>query len=104
MFIEPHIEATKKGWIEVICGSMFSGKTEELLRRIRRATIANKSVKIFKPAVDNRYHATKITSHDKNAIQAATTRHSSEILPLAGETEVIAIDEAQFFDEQLPEV
>lgn len=104
MFIEPHIEATKKGWIEVICGSMFSGKTEELIRRIRRATIANKSVKIFKPNIDNRYHATKITSHDKNAIQAITTQHSSEIIPLAGDTEVIAIDEAQFFDENLPAV
>lgn len=104
MFIEPHIEATKKGWIEVICGSMFSGKTEELIRRIRRATIANKSVKIFKPNIDNRYHATQITSHDKNAIQAITTQHSSEIIPLAGDTEVIAIDEAQFFDENLPAV
>ena len=71
------------GWIEVICGSMFSGKTEELLRRNRRATIANKSVKIFKPTVDNRYHATKITSHDKNAIQAVTTSHSSEIIAKA---------------------
>lgn len=104
MFIEPHIEATKKGWIEVICGSMFSGKTEELLRRIRRATIANKSVKIFKPAIDKRYHETKVTSHDKNAITAITTHHSSEILSLAGNTEVIAIDEAQFFDAQLPDV
>lgn len=104
MFIEPHIEATKKGWIEVICGSMFSGKTEELIRRIRRAVIANKSVMIFKPNIDNRYHPTNITSHDKNAIRAITTQHSSEIIPLAGDTEVIAIDEAQFFDENLPEV
>lgn len=104
MFIEPHIEATKKGWIEVICGSMFSGKTEELLRRIRRATIANKSVKIFKPTIDKRYHETKVTSHDKNALTAITTNHSSEIISLAGDTEVVAIDEAQFFDEQLPDV
>lgn len=103
MFIEPHIEATKKGWVEVICGSMFSGKTEELLRRIRRATIANKSVKIFKPAVDTRYHETNITSHDKNAFNAITVSKSSEIIHLAGDAEVIAIDEAQFFDEQLPQ-
>lgn len=104
MFIEPHIEATKKGWIEVICGSMFSGKTEELLRRIRRATIANKSVKIFKPTLDKRYHTTKVTSHDKNAITAITISHSPEIISLAENTEVVAIDEAQFFDAQLPGV
>jgi len=104
MFIEPHISSAKKGWIEVICGSMFSGKTEELLRRIRRATIASKSVKIFKPEMDNRYHESNITSHDKNALQAIVVRHSSEILKLAGDTGVIAVDEAQFFDEQLPEV
>jgi len=104
MFIEPHIEAAKKGWVEVICGSMFSGKTEELLRRIRRATIANKSVKIFKPDIDKRYHEVQITSHDQNAIKAITIGKSSEILPLAGDAEVIAIDEAQFFDEQLTDV
>jgi len=104
MFIEPHIEASKKGWVEVICGSMFSGKTEELLRRVRRATIANKSVMIFKPAVDTRYHHTQITSHDQNALTAVTARHSSEILPVAGNVAVIAIDEAQFFDEHLPQV
>ncbi len=101
MFIEPHIEAAKKGWVEVICGSMFSGKTEELLRRIRRATIANKSVRIFKPDVDKRYSEVQITSHDQNAIQAITVRSAPDILPLAGDAEVIAIDEAQFFDEQL---
>ena len=100
------IQSTPKdtGWIEVICGPMFSGKTEELLRRIRRATIANKSVKIFKPEIDKRYHNTNITSHDHNAFNAITTHHSSEIEQLAGDAEVIAVDEAQFFDEQLPDV
>ncbi len=104
MFIEPHIEASKKGWVEVICGSMFSGKTEELLRRVRRATIANKSVKIFKPAVDNRYHATDVTSHDKNSVSSITVQHSSDILKLAGDAEVVGVDEAQFFDEGVIEV
>jgi thymidine kinase len=104
MFIEPHIEAAKKGWVEVICGSMFSGKTEELLRRIRRATIANKSVKIFKPDIDNRYHEVRITSHDQNETQAITVRQASEILQHAGDSEVIAIDEAQFFDDRLTDV
>ena len=104
MFIEPHIGPAKRGWVEVVCGSMFSGKTEELLRRIRRATIANKTVKIFKPAVDTRYHDTDIISHDKNAYNAITIRHSSEILEHAGGAEVIAVDEAQFFDDALPEI
>lgn len=88
----------------MICGSMFSGKTEELLRRIRRAAIASKTVRIFKPAVDTRYGEGHITSHDRNAFNAISIRHSSEIRGLAGDAEVIAIDEAQFFDEGLPEV
>ncbi|GIV35120.1 MAG: thymidine kinase [Chitinophagales bacterium] len=104
MFIEPHIGAQKRGWIEIICGSMFSGKTEELLRRLRRAMIANKTVKIFKPAVDTRYHETNITSHDRNALRAIAVNHSSQIAEQTEGAEVIAIDEAQFFDDALPDV
>ena len=104
MFIEPHLTSEKRGWIEVICGSMFSGKTEELIRRLKRAKIANLKVEIFKPAIDTRYHEQKIVSHDENAIQSTSVETSIAILLLAGEAGVIGIDEAQFFDDQLPEV
>ena len=104
MFIEPHLTNEKRGWIEVICGSMFSGKTEELIRRLKRAKIANLKVEIFKPAVDTRYHEQKIVSHDENAIQSTPVETSTSILLMAGEVNVIGIDEAQFFDDQLPEV
>ena len=83
---------------------MFSGKTEELIRRLRRARIANLKVEIFKPSVDKRYHEQKIVSHDENAIQSTPIDNSQTILLLAGEVDVIGIDEAQFFDDQLPEV
>jgi thymidine kinase len=104
MFIEPHLKGEKRGWIEVICGSMFSGKTEELIRRLKRAKIANLTVEIFKPAMDTRYHEQKIVSHDENAIQSTPIEASTSILLMAGEVDVIGIDEAQFFDDQLPEV
>jgi thymidine kinase len=104
MFIEPHLTSEKRGWIEVICGSMFSGKTEELIRRLKRAKIANLKVEIFKPAVDTRYHEQKIVSHDENAIQSTPVETSTSILLMAAEVDVIGIDEAQFFDDQLPEV
>jgi len=104
MFIEPHLTSEKRGWIEVICGSMFSGKTEELIRRLKRAKIANLRVEIFKPAIDTRYHEQKIVSHDENAIQSTPVETSTSILLMAGEVNVIGIDEAQFFDDQLPEV
>jgi thymidine kinase len=104
MFIEPHLTSEKRGWIEVICGSMFSGKTEELIRRLKRAKIANLKVEIFKPAFDTRYHEQKIVSHDENAIQSTPIESSTSILLMAGEVDVIGIDEAQFFDDQLPEV
>src|SRR5882762_5078818 len=104
MFIEPHLKGEKRGWIEVICGSMFSGKTEELIRRLKRAKIANLKVEIFKPAMDTRYHEQRIVSHDENAIQSTPIENSQTILLLAGEVDVIGIDEAQFFDDQLPEV
>jgi thymidine kinase len=104
MFIEPHLTSEKRGWIEVICGSMFSGKTEELIRRLKRAKIANLRVEIFKPAFDTRYHEQKIVSHDENTIQSTPVETSTSILLMAGEVDVIGIDEAQFFDDQLPEV
>ena len=104
MFIEPHLKGEKRGWIEVICGSMFSGKTEELIRRLKRAKIANLKIEIFKPAMDTRYHDQQIVSHDENAIQSTTIDNSQTILLMAGEVDVIGIDEAQFFDDLLPEV
>lgn len=104
MFIEPHLLGERRGWIEVICGSMFSGKTEELIRRLKRAKIANLKVEIFKPAMDTRYHERHIVSHDENAIPSTPIENSQTILLLAGEVDVIGIDEAQFFDDQLPEV
>ncbi|HLK28330.1 MAG TPA: thymidine kinase [Puia sp.] len=103
MFIEPHIKNEKRGWIEVICGSMFSGKTEELIRRLKRATIANLETRIFKPSIDIRYHHQNIVSHDENAIQSLPVDSSQKIISLSENVDVVAIDEAQFFDEQLPE-
>ena len=104
MFIEPNIKNERRGWIEVICGSMFSGKTEELIRRLKRARIANLNVEIFKPSIDIRYHENNIVSHDENAILSRPIAHSSEILELATDVDVVGIDEAQFFDNQLPDV
>ena len=104
MFIEPHVQGEKVGWIEVICGSMFSGKTEELIRRLKRAQIANRSVEIFKPMIDNRYSETEIVSHDARKIVSTPISHSTNILVLAEGIEVVGIDEAQFFDDQLPYV
>src|SRR5690349_22127986 len=104
MFIEPHIKGERRGWIEVICGSMFSGKTEELIRRLKRARIAHMKVEIFKPSIDTRYHELNIVSHDETAIQSTPVDNSQTILLLANEVDVIGIDEAQFFDDQLPEV
>lgn len=104
MFIEPHIKGERRGWIEVICGSMFSGKTEELIRRLKRARIANLRVEIFKPKIDNRYHEQDIVSHDENTIPSTPIDHSQTILLMASEVDVVGIDEAQFFDDQLPDV
>lgn len=94
----------RKGWIEVICGSMFSGKTEELIRRLKRAEFAKQEVEIFKPSVDNRYDEEEVVSHDKNSIQSTPVPSSSNILILAEGKQVIGIDEAQFFDLSLPGV
>jgi thymidine kinase len=99
MFIEQNISGERRGWIEVICGSMFSGKTEELIRRLKRAKIANLKIEIYKPAADTRYDVNKIVSHDTNAIPATQVANSAEILTLAEHAQVIGIDEAQFFDE-----
>lgn len=95
---------TYGGSIEVICGSMFSGKTEELIRRLKRAEIAKLKIEIFKPATDTRYHLTDVVSHNANAIPSTAVNHSSAILLLNADTQVVGIDEAQFFDDNLPEV
>jgi len=92
----------KTGSIEVICGSMFSGKTEELIRRMRRAQFAKQKVEIFKPAMENRYSEENIVSHDQNAIPCTPVEHSGNILLLSSGRDVVGIDEAQFFDEGLP--
>ncbi len=104
MFIEPLIKEGKRGWIEVICGSMFSGKTEELIRRLKRAKIAHLQVAIFKPVVDTRYDKENIVSHDERSLQSIAVRNAREILSLTEKIDVAGIDEAQFFDDELPEV
>lgn len=104
MFLEPNVNKSKSGWIEVVCGSMFSGKTEELIRRLKRAKIANLKVEIFKPQIDTRYHETEVVSHDSNSITSTPVSSSQNILLLSNDVEVVGIDEAQFFDEGLPEV
>src|SRR3954462_8323012 len=103
MFIEPTILGGRRGWIEVVCGSMFSGKTEELIRRLKRARIANLKVEIFKPAIDIRYHHSDIVSHDENSVGSTPIDNSQTILLMANDVDVIGIDEAQFFDDMLPE-
>ena len=101
MFIEPNTSGERRGSIEVICGSMFSGKTEELIRRLKRAKIANLRVEIFKPKIDTRYDEQKIVSHDENAILSSPIDNSQTILLLANEVDVVGIDEAQFFDDEI---
>jgi thymidine kinase len=104
MFLEPYEKPHRNGWIEVVCGCMFSGKTEELIRRLRRAKIANQKVGIFKPMLDTRYHEVKIVSHDENSIHSVPVKQSGDIPPLVADKEVVGIDEAQFFDDALPQV
>lgn len=104
MFLEPSFRGQRAGWIEVICGSMFSGKTEELIRRLRRAKIANQRVEIFKPARDKRYDENNVVSHDENIILSNAVTKSEEILHLTRDVQVVGIDEAQFFDAALPDV
>jgi thymidine kinase len=104
MFIEPSYRGERRGWIEVICGSMFSGKTEELIRRLKRVKIANLKVEIFKPAIDVRYDEVKIVSHDTNYIHSTPVNSSKDILPLIQDVDVVGIDEAQFFDAGIADV
>ena len=104
MFLEPHFKGQRSGWIEVICGSMFSGKTEELIRRLKRARIANQVVEIYKPKIDTRYDEEKVVSHDSNYIQSIPVAKAKEILQVSDEVNVVGIDEAQFFDDELPDV
>ncbi|MBP5366465.1 MAG: thymidine kinase [Bacteroidales bacterium] len=105
MFLEHTMESSgRKGWIEVITGSMFSGKTEELLRRLRRAKYAKQRVEIYKPQVDTRYSDDEVVSHDSNSIMSTPVELSSSILLLANDVDVVGIDEAQFFDKQIVSV
>ena len=107
MFIEPHVNKSseaKAGWIEVVCGSMFSGKTEELIRRLNRALIANQHVEIFKPSIDKRYHDQNVVSHNETTIRSTPVDFANDILLLSGNCDVVGIDEAQFFDSSLVEI
>ncbi|MDO4762972.1 MAG: thymidine kinase [Flavobacteriaceae bacterium] len=105
MFLENTINHAKQsGWMEVICGSMFSGKTEELIRRLRRAEMAGLNVEIFKPQIDTRYDEEDIVSHNKTKIKSTPVASSTEILLLGSTCDVVGIDEAQFFDDNIVEV
>ncbi len=101
MFLE---SAKKAGWIEVVCGSMFSGKTEELIRRLKRANFANLRVEIFKPKIDIRYSVEEVVSHDSNSIRSTPVESPSSILLYSGDVDVVGIDEAQFFDKSIVDV
>jgi len=110
MFVEPQIDQFKAregkaaGWVEVICGSMFSGKTEELIRRLNRALIARQEVEIFKPSVDVRYHDQDVVSHNDAKIRSTPVQFANDILLLAGSSDVVGVDESQFFDDELVNV
>ncbi|WP_332021398.1 thymidine kinase [Kaistella sp.] len=105
MFLENTINHAKQsGWMEVICGSMFSGKTEELIRRLRRAEMAGQNVEIFKPKLDTRYAEEEVVSHNQNKIRSTPVESPSEILLLGSTCDVVGIDEAQFFDESVVDV
>ncbi len=101
MFLE---NASQKGWIEVICGSMFSGKTEELIRRLRRAEFAHQKVEIFKPCIDVRYSEDDVVSHNATTIRSTPVESPQNILLMAADVDVVGIDETQFFDESIVEV
>ncbi len=104
MFLEPHFKGQRSGWIEVVCGCMFSGKTEELIRRLKRAKIADMRVEVFKPKVDTRYDEGAVVSHDTTSVLATPVSDSRRLLELSPDTTVVGIDEAQFFDMELPDV
>ncbi|MBT8321175.1 MAG: thymidine kinase [Eudoraea sp.] len=102
MFLENTVNHKEQfGWIEVICGSMFSGKTEELIRRLKRAQFAKQKVEIFKPIIDTRYHEEKVISHDENEIRSTPVPAAANIRLLADDCHVVGIDEAQFFDDEI---
>ena len=108
MFIEPQYDKdprgrSGRGWIEAICGAMFSGKTEELIRRLNRAIIAGQKVEIFKPSIDKRYDIDKVVSHDRTSIRSTAVDFANDILLFASDCQVVGIDEAQFFDNQIVE-
>jgi thymidine kinase len=98
MFLEPHFSGQRSGWIEVICGSMFSGKTEELIRRLKRARIAGQRIEVFKPKIDTRYGDAKVVSHDNNSLLATPITDTSKLLLVPDDVTVIGLDEAQFFE------
>lgn len=105
MFLENTINHSKQsGWMEVICGSMFSGKTEELIRRLRRAEMAGQNVEIFKPKLDTRYSEEDVVSHNQNKIRSTSVENPNEILLLGSNCDVVGIDEAQFFDDSIVEI
>jgi len=104
LFDEPYFQSRVAGWIEVIVGSMFSGKTEELFRRIQRAKYANQKIVLFKPMIDQRYHSYEIVSHDANSLVSLPLEHSRDILKHSMKADVVGIDEAQFFDSEIVEV
>ncbi len=105
MFLEQFpSEGRQNGWIEVVCGSMFSGKTEELIRRLKRAQFANQKLLLFKPLIDDRYHEENVVSHQGSSLKAQPVNDSSEILKIWTNEKVVAVDEAQFFDEGIVEV
>jgi thymidine kinase len=108
MFIEPSVRRSgahdRKGQLEVICGSMFSGKTEELIRRLNRAKIARLKVEIFKPKIDTRYHEEEVVSHNENSIRSTPVDFAEDILLLSGNCDVVGIDEVQFFDDRIVSV
>ena len=102
MFLENTVNHEEPfGWIEVICGSMFSGKTEELIRRLKRAQFAKQRIEIFKPQIDTRYHDEMVVSHDENQIRSTPVPAAANIRILADQCDVVGIDEAQFFDAEI---
>ncbi len=105
MFLEKNNSNSKRGWIEVVCGSMFSGKTEELIRRIKRAQIAKQKVQLFKPVIDNRFSVTHVQSHSSQKAEAITIQNPEEILNLLDDnTRIVGIDEAQFLGSSIVDI
>jgi len=105
MFLEQFPNEHKiNGWVEIICGSMFSGKTEELIRRVKRTQFAHQKIILFKPEIDRRYSDEEVVSHQGSAVPAVLVTHSNEILLLVNDERIVAIDEAQFFDAGIVEV